>query len=79
MVVVLVEFIIVLINKFWMIFKLNSQVVVKLVRFVVINIFMVVSDRVGYNVIWKEDVWVCMLLFNRMMVNVRLLIRYVIG
>lgn len=50
-VVVLVELMIVLINKFLIKLRLNSYVVIMLVKLEVISIFSVVSDSVGFNVI----------------------------
>lgn len=50
-VVVLVELMIVLINKFLIKLRLNSYVVIMLVKLEVISMFSVVSDSVGFNVI----------------------------
>lgn len=73
-VVVLVELMIVLINKFLIKLRLNSYVVIMLVKLEVISMFSVVSDSVGFNVIWKELVWVCILLLSKIIVSVRLFI-----
>lgn len=48
---VLVELMIVLINKFLIKLRLNSYVVIMLVKLEVISMFSVVSDSVGFNVI----------------------------
>lgn len=50
-VVVLVELMIVLINKFLIKLRLNSYVVIMLVKLEVISMLSVVSDSVGFNVI----------------------------
>lgn len=48
--------------------------VIIFVNFDVISMLSVVSDSVGFSVIWKELVWVCMLLLSKIIVSVRLLI-----